>query len=307
MPRNIPRIQSFFWIAVAYAAGLAAAWGAARALGPDHHPLVIVGAADLAATVAVFAFSVVFDNTSVYDPYWSVAPLAIAPYLAMRPEASGALSARQILVCTLVGLWGLRLTYNWARSFTGLGHEDWRYVNFRGTTGRAYWLMSFFGLQLFPTVLVYLGCLPLPAALSSARPLGLGDAVAAAITLGAILIETVADEQLRAFRREKKGRGAIMQRGLWAYSRHPNYFGEVVFWWGIFAFALAADTAALWTGAGALAITVLFVFASIPMLDRRSLASRPEYADHMRRVSALVPWFPKKVVAAAVASAPDER
>jgi steroid 5-alpha reductase family enzyme len=167
-------------------------------------------------------------------------------------------------------------------------------VNVRGSTGRAYWLASFFGLQLFPTILVYLGCFPLMVALSSPRPLGFGDGIAAAITLAAVLIETVADEQLRAFRREKKGRGQIMDRGLWAFSRHPNYFGEVLFWWGLFAFALACDPGALWTGVGALAITVLFVFASIPMLDRRSLASRPEYADHMKRVSALVPWFRRR-------------
>ncbi len=294
MPRNLARAPSFFWITVAYAAGLAAAWITARALGPEHSSLLLVGAADLAATIAVFAFSVVFDNTSVYDPYWSVAPLAIAPYLVMRPEAANAPFARQVLVGALVAFWGARLTYNWARGFTGLGHEDWRYVNVRGTTGRAYWLASFFGLQLFPTILVYLGCLPLTAALSSPRPLGFGDVIAAAITLGAVLIETVADEQLRAFRREKKGRGEIMARGLWGYSRHPNYFGEVMFWWGLFAFALAADPGALWTGAGALAITILFVFASIPMLDKRSLRSRPEYADHMKRVSALVPWFPRR-------------
>jgi steroid 5-alpha reductase family enzyme len=294
MPRNLPRTTSFFWITVAYVAALAVAWGAVRALGPSHGPLVLVGAADLAATVTVFVFSVVFDNTSVYDPYWSVAPLAIAPYLALRPEADSGVALRKALICSLVAFWGVRLTYNWARGFTGLGHEDWRYVNFRGTTGRAYWLASFAGLQLFPTVLVFLGCLPLSAALGSARPLGFGDALAAAVTLGAVLVETVADEQLRAFRREKKAKGAIMTRGLWAFSRHPNYFGEVAFWWGLFAFALAANPNAWWTGVGALAITVLFVFASIPMLDRRSLAGRPAYADHMKRVSALVPWFPKK-------------
>lgn len=295
MPRDLPRNASFFWLTVAYLAGLAAAYGSARILGDGHHPLVVVGVADLAATIAVFVFSVIFDNTSVYDPYWSVAPLAIAPYLAMRPEADGAPLARKVLVCALVAFWGLRLTYNWAKGFTGLGHEDWRYVDFRHKTGRAYWLMSFFGLQLFPTVMVYLGCLPLPAVLSSKAPLGVGDALAAIVTFGAVMIELIADEQLRAFRRKKRAKGEIMQEGLWAYSRHPNYFGEVMFWWGLFLFALALDAKALyWTGAGAVAITALFVFASIPMLDRRSLAGRPEYAAHMKRVSALVPWFPKR-------------
>src|SRR4051812_21507473 len=102
MPRSIPRLPSFLWVFVAYAAGLAAAWLTPRFLSPSLHPLWTVAVADVAATVVVFAFSVAFDNTSVYDPYWSVAPLAIAPYLAARPEAAGALTARQILVCALV-------------------------------------------------------------------------------------------------------------------------------------------------------------------------------------------------------------
>lgn len=296
MPRSLPRSSSFAWIAVAYAAGLAAAWVSARAVGPSHHVLFVAAVADLAATFAVFAFSVAFDNTSVYDPYWSVAPLAIAPYYALRPEAAGAPFARKILILSLVAFWGIRLTYNWARGFSGLGHEDWRYVDIRQKTGRAYWPASFFALQLMPTVMVFLGCLPLWPALTSTAPLGLGDAVATVVTLGAILVEAIADEQLRAFRRTKREKGQIMTTGLWAYSRHPNYFGEISFWWGLFLFALAGGRENYWSGAGALAITLLFVFASIPLLEKRSLAGRPEYADHRKRVSVLVPWFPRRDV-----------
>lgn len=296
MPRPLPRLPSFLWILVAYAAGLAAAWVTTTSLGSSHHALLIAAIADLAATSGVFVFSVVFDNTSVYDPYWSVAPLALAPYLALRPEAAGGPLARKALICALVALWGARLTYNWARSFSGLGHEDWRYVDIRRKTGRLYWPASFFALQLMPTVMVFLGCLPLWPAFTSEAPLGLGDAVAATVTLGAVLIEAIADEQLRAFRKKKREKGEIMRAGLWAYSRHPNYFGEVSFWWGIFLFALAASPSDYWSGIGALAITLLFVFASIPLLDKRSLAGRPEYAEHMKRVSALLPWFPGRDV-----------
>jgi steroid 5-alpha reductase family enzyme len=294
MPRPIPRAPSFFFVALAYVAGLAAAWAALRWCPPGLHPLWRVAVADLAATLAVFVFSVVFDNTSVYDPYWSVAPLAIAPYLATAPEAAPGSVARKVLVCALVGLWGLRLTYNWARSFGGLGHEDWRYVDIRRKTGILYWPASLFGLQLMPTVLVYLGGLPLFPALSSPRPLGILDALAAVVTLGAIAIETVADEQLRAFRRTRKGSGEIMATGLWSVSRHPNYFGEVAFWWGVYLFGVAGDASAWWSVAGAASISVLFFFVSIPLLDKRSLAGRPAYAEHMKRVSALVPWFPRR-------------
>ena len=85
-----------------------------------------------------------------------------------------------------------------------------------------------------------------------------------------------------------------MTTGLWAYSRHPNYFGEIMFWWGLFIFALAADSCYWWTIAGPLVITILFLFISIPMMDKRSLGRRPGYEEHMERVSALIPWFPKR-------------
>ncbi len=294
MPKPLARAASFTWVTVAYGVALAVAFAVTRAFGPDVHPLWVGAAADTAATVAVFAFSVAFDNTSVYDPYWSVAPIAIAPWLATRPEAAAAPLARQALVITLVTLWGLRLTYNWGVGYPGLGHEDWRYAEMRGKAGRAYWLVSLFGFHYFPTVLVYLGCVPLYSALTSARPLGLLDALAALVTLSAIAIEALADEQLRAFRKKRRTPSEMLDTGLWALSRHPNYFGEVLFWWGLFLFAIAAGTGPLWTIAGAAAITALFLFVSIPMLDRRSAERRPEYKEYMRRVSALVPWFPKR-------------
>ncbi|MEO5730333.1 MAG: DUF1295 domain-containing protein [Byssovorax sp.] len=292
-PAPASRARAFLVITAIYVVALVVAALVVRWAGPDAHPLRAVAFADLAATLAVFAVSVLVDNSSVYDPYWSVAPVAIAPWLAAHPVATGAPLARQALVITLVTLWGLRLTYNWARGFENLAHEDWRYVAIRRKTGRAYWLVSLFGIHTMPTVMVYLGCVALYPALTSPRPLGPLDALAAAVTLGAVAVELLADEQLRAFRKERR-EGEILARGLWAFSRHPNYFGEVSFWWGLFLFALAADPGAWWAGIGALAINLLFVFASIPMLDRRSAARRPAYAAHMLRVSALVPWFPRR-------------
>lgn len=293
MPRSLSRAASFAWITVAYAAGLGVAWATARAIGPDVHPLWISAAADAAGTVAVFAFSVAFDNTSVYDPYWSVAPIVIAPWLALRPETAAGSPGRKAVVITLVALWGVRLTYNWAAGFSGLGHEDWRYSDLRRKTGRAYWPVSLFGLHGVPTVLVYLGCLCLYPAFTSARPLGALDAAAAAVTLSAVAIEGVADEQLRAFRRLRRGPSEVIATGLWAYSRHPNYFGEVLFWWGLSLFAVAAGAPPWWSFSGAGAITLLFIFVSIPMIERRAAERKPEYVEYTKRVSALVPWFPR--------------
>ena len=167
------------------------------------------------------------------------------------------------------------------------------------------------GIEMMPTMVVFLGCLSLYPALTTVEPVyGLADFwhpgdttshalgwlewVAVAVTAAAIVIEATADEQLKRFARSSRQAGQIMERGLWRYSRHPNYCGEVLFWWGLFLFALAADPGYWWAVAGPLAMTALFIFVSIPMMDRRNLERRPGYAERMQRVSALVPWFPKR-------------
>ncbi|MEO7327329.1 MAG: DUF1295 domain-containing protein, partial [Minicystis sp.] len=247
-------------------------------------------AADLAATLTIFAFSKAFDNSSFYDAYWSVAPMVLAPFLAFGGPASSAPLARRMMVCVLVLTWGARLTWNWARGWEGFQHEDWSYVEQRRKTGRLYWIVSFFGLHFMPTALVFAACLPLfPALITGRAPLGPLDALGAIVTAGAIAIEASADAQLLAFRRKTHPAGTIMNEGLWAHCRHPNYLGELSFWWGLLLFGMAADPASWAFGAGAFAITGLFVFISVPLLDARSLARRPGYAEHMRRVPALFP------------------
>ena len=167
-------------------------------------------------------------------------------------------------------------------------------MDLRKKTGKFYWVVSFLGLRLMPTVMVLLGMLPLHASLV-ANPVGFGalDVVAAMVTLGAIVIEALADEQLRAFRMKKREPGEICTVGLWGWSRHPNYFGEISFWAGLWIFGVAAG-APWWAAAGVLAMIGLFVGASIPMAEKRSLKRRPAFAEHQRRVSMLIPWFPKK-------------
>ncbi len=277
-------------VAAAYLAALVVALGVHRFFR-GHHPLVALAAADLAGTLVVFGFSRAFDNSSFYDPYWSVAPLMIAPALAFHHAAPGVPWGRPLLVVALIYVWGLRLTWNWIRSWRGLSHEDWRYVDLRQKTGRAYWLVSLLGLHLLPTAWVFAGCLPLwPALSTGTAPIGPLDALALAVTAGSVAVEAIADEQLWAFRLANPGSGRIFDGGLWAYSRHPNYVGEIGFWWGLFLFGLAADGDAVWTVIGPLGITALFVFISVPMIDRRSLARRPGYAAHMQKVPALLPW-----------------
>jgi steroid 5-alpha reductase family enzyme len=260
-----------------------------------QHPIVIALVADVAATLVVFGFSRRFDNSSLYDPYWSVAPPVIALWFTLVPMSGPPPVARQVVVNALVLAWGIRLTHNWYRQWRGLGHEDWRYVDLRRKHGRRYWLVSFAGVHFFPTVLTFLGSLSLYPALAAGTALfGWLDAVALVVTAGAIWIEGAADNQLRNFIRTGPAPGTIMERGIWAYSRHPNYFGEIAFWWGLWLFGLSAAPDFWWTVVGPLAITLLFVFISIPMIERRMAERRPGFEAHRRRVSMLIPWPPKR-------------
>jgi len=283
------RTRAFSVIAMAYAAGLAAA-AVTVALVPSESPVVRAFWADVVATCVVFGFSAAWNNSSFYDAYWSVAPVPIAIYWLFVPEAAGADSLRQGVVLALLSVWAVRLTFNWARGWTGLDHEDWRYVDKREQSGALYWPVSFAGLHMMPTLLVFAGCLALwPALVTETQPFGALDVLAAVVTGGAILLEGTADQQLRRFRLTNAPAGAILESGVWAYCRHPNYLGEVGFWWGLYLFALAAEPTAWWAGAGALVITLLFRFISLKLIDDRMLARRPDYKARMETVPARLP------------------
>jgi steroid 5-alpha reductase family enzyme len=264
----------------------------AGVLAPYEHPLAVAAIADVAATLAIFAFSFAYGNSSFYDAYWSVAPLPMALYWAMHGSAAGGSTARTMLVLALVTAWGARLTFNWTRGWEGLHHEDWRYVDLRARSGGAYWLVSFFGLHLFPTVTVFLGCLSMYAAVALGdRPFGNLDVIAAVVTIGAIWLEARADKELHDFRAGAREPGRILDSGVWAWSRHPNYFGEMSFWWGMWLFGVAAAPSAWWwTITGPLVITLMFRFASLPLMEERMLARRPHYAAHAAKTSLVVPW-----------------
>ncbi len=288
------RARAFLWIVVAYLVAVIVALVTGIALG-DRHPIAVALAADIAATLAIFAFSFAFGNSSFYDAYWSVAPPLVALWFVAAPGSEGVV-ARQGLALAGIGLWALRLTWNWARGFEGLHHEDWRYVDLRGKAGRAgYWFVSFFGLHGMPTLIVFLGLLPLwPALASGTRPLNWLDGVASAVTLAGVALEFFADNTLRRFRLSKPPAGAILERGLWAWSRNPNYLGEMLFWFGLALFSLSAAGFVWWAWLGAPAMVAMFLGTSIPMKEARMLARRPAYAERQRRVSLLIPRPPKR-------------
>ncbi|MBY9018800.1 MAG: DUF1295 domain-containing protein [Candidatus Lokiarchaeota archaeon] len=255
--------------------------------------LIRILIADISATMIIFVFSIFFKNVSLYDPYWSVAPPIIIFFYYFSPVASHYDLLRQTIVLTLVCAWSIRLTFNWARQWKGLSHEDWRYSERRKK--KSFWFINLFGLQLMPTLLVYLGCLSFyPVMFAEINSFGIIDLVAIVITLGAIIIETLADIQSYKFRNNRENQEQFIKTGLWSYSRHPNYFGEVTFWWGLFLFSFASNPSFWGFIIGPISITILFIGISIPLMEKRNLRTKPSYDKYIEQVSALIPWFRKK-------------
>ena len=245
--------------------------------------------ADVVATLVVFGASVRHRNASLYDPYWSVAPLALA--VAFFPFHAPTLTALLISVC--IAWWGIRLTLNWIYRWRGLSDQDWRYTELRDHSGVWYGCVNLFGIHLMPTLLVFAGMVPVLIALDNTAPLSIWEWVATAICLLAIVIEGLSDRQLRRFLAQRTDRSEQLDQGLWAWSRHPNYFGEVLFWWGLFLFGWSAS-GNLWLLVGPIAMSLLFLLYSVPAMDRRMLASNPEYARRLESVSGLIPWPPRR-------------
>jgi steroid 5-alpha reductase family enzyme len=294
--RPVGKTESIVRVGISYVVGLglAAAW---LFLGPDTGHLWLDGLiGDLIATLVVFAASRMHRNSSFYDAYWSVLP----PFLALWwwvERSDQAVDTRFWLLFAVMLLWAVRLTGNWVYSFPGLHHEDWRYgpmkERARERSAALEPAVDLMGIHVIPTFQVFLGMVPVYVVTREGRDLGVLDVVAVVVGLGAVALETVADLQMHRFARTKQP-GQVMDQGLWAWSRHPNYFGEFSFWLSMGLFGLAASPSSWWSLVGAVAMLAMFLGASIPMMEKRSLERRPAYQDVVDRVPLFVPRPPRR-------------
>ena len=289
--RNRARSLTIVTLAYIVAVAVAALW---LWQGPGTGLLLLdTLIADVLATLVVFAFSRRWHNSSFYDAYWSVIPPLLLFYWWWRGDA-GVDQVHCWLVAVVVVLWAVRLTGNWVYGFPGLHHEDWRYAMFRERGGRWEFLVDLVAIHLIPTFQVFLGMLPVYVAVTRPGP-GVTWLMWVAFVVGvaAVLLELVADVQMQRFVARRRP-GEVMDRGLWSWSRHPNYFGECAFWFSLALFGVAAAPAQWWwLFVGVVAMVALFLGASIPMMEQRSLARRPGYGDVIARVSRFVPRPPR--------------
>ena len=238
--------------------------------------------ADTVATIVCFIFSLIFKNSSVYDPYWSVAPIVIVIGYAIV----NGLNALGIVLLVAVCYWGIRLTANWAYTFKGLTHQDWRYTMLCEKTGKFYPIINFIGIHYVPTLVVY-GCiLPAVMVIENKPEINALSIIFACVSVAAATMQGVADIQMHKYRKNKTT--SFIRNGLWRNSRHPNYLGEILMWWGIGLSAVCAMPNMWYLIFGAVANTVLFLSVSIPMADGRQ--SRKEgFAQYKAETRMLLP------------------
>ena len=278
MKKEYSKTMSIAIIAVIYAVAGAAGMLAFGKLGAALGEPWALLAADVIATVIVWGFGIVYENVSVYDPYWSVAPPVMFTAFAMY---KGCWTRPVVLLLIAVWYWGIRLTYNWALTFKGLAHEDWRYTKYREAQFPVFFqLTNFFGLNMMPTLVVFACMLPGFSLFGLDVPANALTWLGFAICTAAASIQLVADTQSRRFRAAHPGR--VCDAGLWRRGRHPNYFGEISMWWGVWVM-YASLQGIDWLILGPVAMTALFLFISIPLMESRQLANKPAYAEYRSR------------------------
>ena len=247
----------------------------------------------LTATLVVFVASSIYKNSSFYDPFWSVAPIPIALYISIYPE-SGIINTEKIYLFLIpILFWALRLTFNWIRRWEGLLDEDFRYIDLKSL--RFSRLVDLFGIHIYPTLQVNLSLLPIYFALSvDTNEVNIWTYIFSLFTFMAVILELISDNQLWKFKQSSENAGKFIETGLWKYSRHPNYLGEILFWWGIYFMTLSLDLNYWYLFVCPLAMNLMFSLKTCSMMDERSLLKREGYKSYMDRTNQLL-ILPKKV------------
>lgn len=251
-------------------------------------PAVALGAVLTMGTL-LWLLSLRLRDASIVDIFWGPFFLLQAViYAALRPDG---FDGRQLLVLALVAVWSVRLATHIASRHAGK-EEDERYARWRTQHGAAWPVRSLFQVFILQGVLAWVIGAPLLVSMSSPDGWGWLDAAGVALWLIGFVFEAVGDYQLTAFIRDPANRGRTMRRGLWRYSRHPNYFGDAAQWWGLWL--IASSGGGPWTIFAPVLMTVLLVRVSGVGLLERTIADRREgYAEYMRTTSAFIPLPPK--------------
>jgi steroid 5-alpha reductase family enzyme len=249
-------------------------------------------AAALALMFIAWTISLPKKDVSIIDIFWGLGFVLIAWLTFLRADGY---TGRKILITLLATLWGIRLAaYIFLRG-RGKG-EDPRYTAMRAKHGERFRLVSLYKIFALQAFLCWSISLVVQVGQVSSLPARLTwlDALGTLIWVTGFFFESVGDWQLARFKADPANKGKVMDRGLWAFSRHPNYFGESLMWWGIYGIALSTPGSAWAVISPAIITFLLLKVSGVTLLEKTIVETRPQYRDYIQRTSAFIPWFPEK-------------
>lgn len=259
-------------------------------------PLFSLYAVNLAAAAGFmtlgWVISLIRHNVTIADSFWGLGFVLIAWLTFFNSDG---FMVRKIILALLVTCWGLRLFIHLHSRNRGKG-EDPRYAAWREKHGPSFWIVSLFKVFLIQALFQWLIALGVQYGQTAAVParLTVFDYAGVLIWIIGFIVESAADRQLANFIQEPENKGKIMNSGLWRYSRHPNYFGESLMWWGIFVVVLSTPWG-IWTIISPILITyTLLKLTGVTLMEETEFKDNAEYKDYVSKTSSFVPWFPKK-------------
>jgi steroid 5-alpha reductase family enzyme len=254
-------------------------------------PFVATLGLTVASFLTLWVVSLRTLDVSIVDVFWGPGFVLIADVAALLGAGN---DPRCVLAVGLVTIWGFRLGGHLFVRNSGRG-EDFRYAAMRRRWGDRFPLASLGVVFLLQAGLMWIVSWPVQwaVAVPSSTRLGALDALGVGLWAIGMVFEAGGDRQLARFKADPANAGAVMDRGLWRWTRHPNYFGDACVWWGLWAIACAVPGGA-WTIPGPILMTLFLRHVSgVPMLERSLVKRRPGYADYVARTSAFVPWPPR--------------
>ena len=252
-----------------------------------YRQIIIIFISNAISTIIIWFIGFLIETASVYDPYWSIQTPAIYICLLIKYKN---LNAGNLIYLELILFWAIRLTYNYTKTFHDITYIDWRYKQIRETTGKFYQVVNLLGICLVPTILVYAASIPSFLFVMDDLNIEIIQFIGYIIILISIILEMKADMDLHEFKKFRTDRNEIIRIGLWKYSRHPNYFGEICFWYGVAMVYIFCDFTKNWYYIiGAILINALFLGISIPLAEKNLRKYKVGFDEYKKNTSMLIP------------------
>jgi steroid 5-alpha reductase family enzyme len=256
------------------------------------NPLPFAGGIILIISIltGLWLVSLILKDASIIDSFWGLGFIALAWFYHFRLTDN--LNIRSLVLCILTTLWGVRLAVHIFTRNHGKG-EDYRYQAFRAEHGKNFWWISYFRVFLLQGFLLWIIAVPLLIGqISSENNLQVFDYLGITLWIIGFMFEALGDYQLVQFKKNPENKGKVMDVGLWKYTRHPNYFGDALLWWGYFCFTFSVG--GYWTIFSPILMTFLLMRVSgVALLEQKLVETKPAYKEYVEKTSAFFPMFPK--------------